>query len=106
MLVNDELAEHIPGCNMAIRRSCLEAVGGFDPTFRVAGDDADMCWKLQQCGWTLGYCPGAMVWHHRRHTITGYFKQQVGYGKAEALLERKWPDKYNAAGHATFSGRV
>ena len=28
------------------------------------------------------------------------------YGKAEALLERKWPDKYNAAGHLTWLGRV
>jgi GT2 family glycosyltransferase len=106
VLIDDEVAEHIPGCNMAIRRSCLQDIGGFDPTFRVAGDDVDMCWKLQKRGWSLGYCPGAMVWHHRRHTLRGYFKQQIGYGKAEALLERKWPDKYNAVGHATFSGRV
>jgi GT2 family glycosyltransferase len=106
VLLTDELAEHIPGCNMAVRKSCLEAVGGFDPVFRSAGDDVDLCWRLQQNGWTLGFSPGAMVWHHRRHSLFGYLKQQRGYGIAEALLERKWPEKYNAAGHYTFSGRL
>ena len=106
VLITDEIAEHLPGCNMAIRKSCLEAVGGFDPTFRVAGDDVDLCWRLQERGWTLGFSPGAMVLHHRRNTIRGYWKQQQGYGKAEALLENKWPDKYNSAGHHTFSGRM
>jgi GT2 family glycosyltransferase len=106
VLITDEIAEHLPGCNMAIRKSCLEAVGGFDPTFQVAGDDVDLCWRLQKWGWTLGFAPGAMVLHHRRNTIRGYWKQQRGYGKAEALLESKWPDRYNSAGHHTFSGRV
>ncbi|MCA1670839.1 MAG: glycosyl transferase, partial [Actinobacteria bacterium] len=28
------------------------------------------------------------------------------YGRAEALLERKWPEKYNPAGHLTWNGRL
>ncbi len=106
VLLSDREAEHIPGCNMAFRKSCLQATGGFDPQFRAAGDDVDICWRLQQQGWTLGYSPGAMVWHHRRNSVRAYWKQQSGYGKAEALLERKWPEKYNAAGHLTWAGRV
>ena len=89
-------AEHIPGCNMAFRKDRLEAIGGFDPQFRVAGDDVDVCWRLQERGWTLGFSPAAMVWHHRRNSVRAYWKQQQGYGKAEALLERKWPERYNA----------
>jgi GT2 family glycosyltransferase len=106
VLVTDREAEHLPGCNMAYRKSCLAAVGGFDPQFRIAGDDVDLCWRLQEHGWKLGFHPAAMVWHHRRGTIRGYWKQQVNYGKAEAMLERKWPEKYNAVGHATWSGRL
>jgi O-antigen biosynthesis protein len=106
VLMTDESAEHLPGCNLAIRKSCLEAIGGFDPTFRVAGDDIDACWRLQDGGWDLRFSPGAMVLHHRRGTVKGYWRQQKGYGKAEALLERKWPAKYNSAGHHTFSGRL
>src|SRR5262249_1232572 len=49
---------------------------------------------------------GAMVWHHHRNSVRAYWKQQEGYGRAEALLERKWPEKYNVAGHLTWAGRL
>lgn len=106
VLLTDVLAEHVPGCNMAFVRERLEAVGGFDPQFRVAGDDVDVCWRVQERGWTLGYSPAAVVWHHRRRTLRAYWRQQSGYGAAEALLAAKWPGKYNAAGRATWAGRV
>src|SRR5438309_967291 len=106
VLLSDQEAEHIPGCNMAFRRSCLRAIGGFDPQFRVAGDDVDVCWQLQKRGWTLGFSPAAVVWHHRRSSVRAYWKQQRGYGRAEALLETKWPEKYNGPGHVRWAGRI
>jgi hypothetical protein len=106
VLLSDRVAEHIPGCNMAFWRSCLEEAGGFDPRFRIAGDDVDICWKLQERGWALGFSPGAVVWHHRRGSIRGYLKQQFEYGRCEAMLERKWPERYNGGGHLTWKGRV
>ncbi len=106
VLVDDELAEHIPGCNMAVRRGALEAIGGFDPRFRIAGDDVDVCWRLQAEGHTLGFSPAATVWHHRRNSLRAYLKQQYQYGKAEGLLERKWPERYNRAGHLSWAGQV
>lgn len=106
ILLSDQEAEHIPGCNMAFRKTALEAIGGFDPQFRVAGDDVDVCWRLRQRGWSLGFNPAAMVWHHRRNSIRAYMKQQLGYSRAEAMLEKKWPEKYNPLGHPNWSGRV
>jgi GT2 family glycosyltransferase len=106
VLLSDREAEHIPGCNMAFRKASLVAIGGFDPQFRVAGDDVDICWRLQDQGWTVGFSPGAVVWHHRRDRVLGYLKQQRAYGKAEALLERKWPERYNRVGHLSWAGRV
>ena len=106
VLLTDDTAEHLPGCNMAFRKDDLEAIGGFDPTYRVAGDDVDVCWRILKRGWTLGYHGSAVVWHRRRNSISGYLRQQRGYGKAEALLEGKWPEKYNALGHVSWGGRV
>lgn len=106
VLLRDLLAEHVPGCNMAFRRSCLQEIGGFDPQFRAAGDDVDICWRIQEQGWTIGFSPAAVVWHHRRNCLRNYWKQQQGYGRAEAMLERKWPEKYNAVGHIKWSGRL
>ncbi|HEY9516926.1 MAG TPA: glycosyltransferase, partial [Gemmatimonadaceae bacterium] len=106
VLLSDQEAEHIPGCNMAFRKSALEAIGGFDPQFRVAGDDVDLCWRLRDHGWRLGFSPAAVVWHHRRNSVRAFWRQQRGYGRAEASLERKWPEKYNAAGHLAWAGRI
>jgi O-antigen biosynthesis protein len=106
VLLSDGEAEHIPGCNMAFRRQRVIEVGGFDPRFRAAGDDVDVCWRLQERGATLGFSAGAVVWHRARDSVRAYWRQQVGYGRAEALLERKWPTKYNAGGHHSWAGRL
>jgi GT2 family glycosyltransferase len=106
VLITDQVAEHIPGCNMAFRVDRLREVGGFDEQFRIAGDDVDVCWKLQARGWTLGFHPGAVVYHHRRTSVKGYWRQQRNYGRAEAMLELKWPEKYNLIGHVGWQGRL
>ena len=106
VLLSDDIAEHVPGCNMAFRCEALKAVGGFDQQFRVAGDDVDICWRLQERGWTIGFCPAAVVLHRRRRSVPGYLRQQMAYGKAEARLERKWPGKYNRGGHLAWAGRM
>jgi glycosyltransferase involved in cell wall biosynthesis len=106
VLVSDREAEHIPGCNMAIRREELLSLGGFDPQFRVAGDDVDLCWRLLDSGRKIAFSPGAVVLHHRRASVRQYLRQQRGYGRAEALLERKHPDRYSAVGHVDWAGRL
>jgi GT2 family glycosyltransferase len=106
ILLDDETAEHIPGCNMAFRKEALAEVGGFDPMYTAAGDDVDICWRLQDHGYTLGFSPAAIVWHHRRKTVKSYLKQQMGYGKAEAMLFRKHPGKFNTLGTAKWAGRI
>jgi GT2 family glycosyltransferase len=104
VLESDQVAEHIPGCNMAFRRGVLEAINGFDPQYRKAGDDVDVCWRLQQAGHWIAFAPGAFVWHHRRQTPRAYLRQQAGYGEAEALLQFKHPDKFNGRGDGKWRG--
>jgi GT2 family glycosyltransferase len=106
VMLTDRQAEHIPGCNMAFCKSALADVGGFDPIFRQAGDDVDLCWRLQQAGHKIGLSPSAFVWHYRRSTVGEYLKQQQGYGEAEALLVRKHPEYFNSFGGSIWHGRI
>lgn len=106
VLYTDLLAEHLPGCNMAFRREAILAIAGFDEQFRIAGDDVDLCWRLIEQGGTLGFHAGAVVWHHRRGKVRDYFRQQRNYGRAEAMLEQKWPEKYNRFGHLRWAGTL
>ncbi len=106
VLISDDVAEHIAGCNMAFRRDVLLRLGGFDPLYRAAGDDVDICWRFQDAGYTIGFSPAAVVWHYRRNTVKAYIGQQRGYGKAEALVYGKHPFRFNLFGQAKWLGRI
>ena len=106
VLTGDDRAEHIPGCNMAFWRSVLFEVGGFDPIYTSAGDDVDLCWKVLDRGWDIGFHPAALVWHHRRGNTRTYLRQQRGYGRAEALVEARHPDRFGPLGSARWRGHI
>jgi glycosyltransferase involved in cell wall biosynthesis len=106
VLISDEIAEHIAGCNMAFDRQVLMKLGGFDPIYRTAGDDVDICWRFQDAGYVIGFSPAAVVWHFRRNTVRAYINQQRGYGKAEALVYAKHPFRFNLFGQAKWLGRI
>ncbi len=106
VMLDDRNAEHIPGCNMAFWKGALDDIGGFDPQFRAAGDDVDVCWRLLQRGHKIAFSHAGFVWHYRRNTITAYLHQQIGYGVAEALLRHKHPEYFNTLGSMRWRGRI
>ena len=106
VLLTDTIAEHVPGCNMAYWKWSLEEIAGFDPEYRKAGDDVDVCWRIMQNGHKIGFSPSAIVWHYRRFTVKAYFGQQKGYGEAEAMLRYKHLNYFGSTGSAIWHGRV
>ena len=105
VLFDDRIAEHVPGCNFAVRRDALLAIGGFNPIYLRAGDDVDVCWRLQARGGRIGFAPSALVWHHHRASVGAYWRQQVGYGEGEAWLQPHHPDKF-AGSRIQWRGHV
>jgi len=106
VLLTDDRAEHVPGCNMAFWRSVLIDVGGFDPIYTSAGDDVDLCWKVLDQEWEIAFHPAAVVWHHRRAGLRTYLKQQQGYGRAEALVAVRHPNRFGPLGTAMWRGHI
>jgi O-antigen biosynthesis protein len=106
VLLSDDRAEHIPGCNMAFTREALEQLGGFDPIYTVAGDDVDFCWRVLDRDWQIGFHPAALVWHHPRAAVGAYLRQQWGYGASEALVQARHPDRFSMVGAARWRGRI
>ncbi len=106
VMLTDREAEHVPGCNMAFYKKALVQIGGFDPVFRKAGDDVDLCWRLLDSGYKLGFSHAGFVWHYRRSTVKAYLRQQAGYGEAEAVLIDKHPERFNALGGSLWRGRI
>jgi len=106
VLVADDRAEHLAGCNMLFSKAALAKIGGFDPQFTSAGDDVDICWRLLDAGFKLGFSPAAFVWHFRRNTVKAYYGQQRGYGRAEAMLHRRYPERFNVMGQIAWRGTI
>jgi cellulose synthase/poly-beta-1,6-N-acetylglucosamine synthase-like glycosyltransferase len=106
VLVSDDRAEHVPGCNMAFWRDVLVEAAGFDPVYTAAGDDVDFCWRVLDKGWQIGFHPSAFVWHHRRSSVRAYLRQQRGYGRAEALVGARHPERFTDLGAARWRGVI
>ncbi|WP_147263064.1 glycosyltransferase [Geodermatophilus sp. TF02-6] len=104
VLVADDRAEHVAGCNMAFRREILAGLGGFDPAYTSAGDDVDVCWRLLDAGHEIGFAHAAQVWHHRRDTVARYLRQQRNYGRSERMVSGRHAERFNRLGQARWNG--
>jgi glycosyltransferase involved in cell wall biosynthesis len=75
--------------NLLVRRAAYEDVGGFLEV--RSGGDSDFCWRLQDCGWTLGLREEAAVVHHHRERVRSLARQSARYGASRAWLKRRHP---------------
>jgi GT2 family glycosyltransferase len=49
---------------MAARRRVLEEIGPFDERFFMYFEDADLCRRTREAGWSVYYLPAIEVAHH------------------------------------------
>jgi N-acetylglucosaminyl-diphospho-decaprenol L-rhamnosyltransferase len=53
----------VVGASMIIRRDVYLAVEGFDPGFFLASEETDLCLRIRQKGWEIGFVPEVIVRH-------------------------------------------
>lgn len=75
------------GCNMAFRKSVLNALGGFDPAF-WPGEEMIASSRATRAGHRLVFHPLAYLYHYPRASLRGYVKQIYGYGATRIRLLR------------------
>jgi GT2 family glycosyltransferase len=80
-------------CALGVRRSVHEALGGFDETFRDAGEDRDYCYRAQFAGFRLVLVPAAVVHYRHRNTIRGVYRQSRAYGRGHVQTYRAYRDR-------------
>jgi len=51
------------GTNTCFRADILRGVSGFDEQFDYFLDESELCFRLQQQGWLVGYCPDLYLRH-------------------------------------------
>lgn len=56
-------AEFLMGAALLLRSSALDEVGGFDESFFMYSEEVDLCYRMQQAGWSVEFFPGASFVH-------------------------------------------
>jgi N-acetylglucosaminyl-diphospho-decaprenol L-rhamnosyltransferase len=56
-------ADWMLGGSLLLRRAMLDELGGYDPGFRMYGEEIDLCYRAAKAGWERWYVPDALVRH-------------------------------------------
>jgi glycosyltransferase involved in cell wall biosynthesis len=75
-----------PAANLWVRRDVFAALGGFDESLSVAGEDFDFCARLFAAGHRMLYSPRLRVMHLHASGIGNMCRKTASYGRAHALL--------------------
>jgi cellulose synthase/poly-beta-1,6-N-acetylglucosamine synthase-like glycosyltransferase len=71
--------------NLLLKKSVIKAVGGFDENL-PSQYDTDLGFRITSRGYKILFEPSAKCYHFNRSTVSGYFRQQLQYGKNTTKL--------------------
>ncbi len=80
-----------PSCNLIVRKSILEEIGGFDTNF-WPGEDTKLCLQItNDLRQKIIYAPDVLVYHHRRPLFAPHLKQVWRYALHRGYFAKKFP---------------
>ncbi len=85
----------VSGACFLARRRALEELGGFDESYFMYAEEADLCWRARRAGWGVAYVPGAVVTHLQgvstaRHPYRMLVAHHRSVFRFAARTERGW----------------
>jgi GT2 family glycosyltransferase len=90
-------------CNIAYRRDVLDALGGFDETFRFpCGEDTDLAWRARKAGYTTAFEGDALVHHEVWRSDWLNFMRSMRRSESLVLLVSIHPELRRHAGVKVF----
>ena len=84
-----EVVKDFPTCNAIYRKTALNAVMPLGENL-LGGADVELNYLLRQRGFSLLATPDVKVWHYKRETPRGFFRQMYRYAIMRLQLGKKW----------------
>ena len=91
-------ADWMLGGSLLLRRAMLDEVGGYDPGFRMYGEEIDLCYRAARAGWERWYVPEAIV-RHRWDALTDerfWTRRTLWHWRSVLRFVRKHPERLRA----------
>jgi GT2 family glycosyltransferase len=90
-----------------LRRAALDAVGGYDETLFMYGEDVELSYRLRRGGYLLRYCPAASVWHYSYEDANQVKPlQYTGSTFANLYLRLKYGNRIDACAVPLLAARL
>ncbi|MEF8848301.1 MAG: glycosyltransferase family 2 protein, partial [Candidatus Thermoplasmatota archaeon] len=80
--------DHIPTCNLCLKKKIFDKIGLFDEDF-VKGQDLELNHRIRKKGYKLLYSPNVKVVHYRRNSIRSFARQIFKWAKAKVAITKK-----------------
>lgn len=77
--------------NMGFSKEVFQTTHGYR---EMIGEDVDLSMRIKEAGFSVGLISEAFVYHKRRITLCGFFKQVNTFGKARILLSSLHPGSF------------
>ena len=88
LMDKEKLVDHIPTCNLCLKKEVFKNVGMFDEKF-VKGQDLELNYRIRKAGYKLLYSPRIKVVHHRKHHMKDFSNQIYKWAKAKVAIIKK-----------------
>jgi len=88
LMEEEKYVEHIPTCNLCLKREVFDKVGFFDELF-VKGQDLELNYRIVNGGLKLLYSPNITVVHYRKNHVRDFARQIFKWAKAKVAIIRK-----------------
>ena len=86
-----EEVDYVNGVALLTPRGVWEKVGYFDPTFNLAGEDADWCMRMKKAGYKAFYSHRGVLYHMVSFTAGSYVPRRTFWtGRSLAIFVRRY----------------
>ncbi|GKU76059.1 glycosyltransferase [Paenibacillus sp. L3-i20] len=74
----------IPGTNFLMRRSIIEAIGGWD--VKAIAEDTEISFRIYMMGYRIKFQPKSVTWEQEPQTLKVWFKQRTRWAKGNIYV--------------------
>lgn len=78
----------IPGTNFVLRRSTIEALGGWDTS--AIAEDTEISFRIYKMGQRITYVPQSVTWEQEPETVNVWIKQRTRWVKGNIYVVVKY----------------
>jgi hypothetical protein len=94
VLLDDRTAEHVPGCNLAVRRDALQGHRRLQPDLPACRRRRRRVLAAAGGGRANRVRTGGVVWHHHRASVRAYWRQQVVVRRGRVLARPHHSERF------------